>query len=237
MMRLAVPPDSPPGQDLEKLPALAVLPGLTTAAYYLLPPRLQAVTAIQFLPQMTAYVAFILWISSNHGIIPRLGLERGRLKQGLQWGLGAGLVLGICNSWVILEVAPRLGHDIEFLAQTPHAQLPVVLMLPWTIVLIAIFVELNFRGFQLGRWLVLCGSARLPFMTYTGPVLAIGASSFLFAFDPFMVATFKHLHWIAMWDGIVWGTVWVRLRNLYAPMCAHAVEVIIMYSVVRHSLT
>ena len=96
-------------------------------------------------------------------------------------------------------------------------------MMPWFIVLIACFVEINFRGFLLGRLLAL----GLP------STLAIAASAVLFAFDPFMVATFKHLHWIAVWDGLVWGLLWVRLRNLYATIVAHAVEVILMYSVVR----
>ena len=62
---------------------------------------------------------------------------------------------------------------------------------------------------------------------------AIAVSAVLFAFDPFMMATFKHLHWIAVWDGLVWGLLWVRLRNLYATIVAHAVEGILLYSVVR----
>ena len=48
-----------------------------------------------------------------------------------------------------------------------------------------------------------------------------------------MVATFKHLHWIAVWDGLVWGMMWVRLRNLYATITAHAVEVMVMYAVLK----
>jgi membrane protease YdiL (CAAX protease family) len=55
-------------------------------------------------------------------------------------------------------------------------------------------------------------------------------SALAFSFDPFMVGTFRHLHWIAVWDGIVWGMMWVRRRNLYATIAAHAVEVMVMYS-------
>jgi hypothetical protein len=48
-----------------------------------------------------------------------------------------------------------------------------------------------------------------------------------------MVETFKHLHWIALWDGMVWGMVWMRTRTLYATVVAHTVEVLIMYSVLK----
>ena len=48
-----------------------------------------------------------------------------------------------------------------------------------------------------------------------------------------MVSTFKHLHWIAVWDGLVWGMIWVRTKNLYATIIAHAAEVIVMYSVLK----
>ena len=62
-------------------------------------------------------------------------------------------------------------------------------------------------------------------------------SALLFAFDPFLVATFQHLHWVAVWDGLVWGALWVMLRNLYATIVAHAVEVIVLYGVMRAILT
>jgi len=62
---------------------------------------------------------------------------------------------------------------------------------------------------------------------------AVGISALAFSFDPFMVATFRGLHWIAVWDGMVWGMMWVRRRNLYATIVAHAVEVMVMYSVLK----
>jgi hypothetical protein len=51
------------------------------------------------------------------------------------------------------------------------------------------------------------------------------------------VATFHQLHWIAVWDGLVWGILWVSLRNLYVTIVAHAVEVILLYLVIRTALT
>ncbi len=96
-------------------------------------------------------------------------------------------------------------------------------MVPWFILFIAVMVESNFRGFLLGRLLALGFPAPAAVLT----------SALLFAFDPFLVATFQHLHWIAVWDGLVWGTLWVRFRNLYVPILAHAVEVIVLYVVMR----
>jgi hypothetical protein len=51
-----------------------------------------------------------------------------------------------------------------------------------------------------------------------------------------MVNTFQHLHWIALWDGLIWGIIWLRTHNLYITIVAHAVEVIAMYSAVRFAL-
>jgi membrane protease YdiL (CAAX protease family) len=100
-------------------------------------------------------------------------------------------------------------------------------MIPWFVCVIAVFVELNFRGFVLGRLLAL--SIPTP--------LAILLGAILFSFDPFMVTTFRYLHWIAVWDGLVWSMMWMRLGSLYAVILAHAVEVMIMYCVVRAALT
>jgi membrane protease YdiL (CAAX protease family) len=129
--------------------------------------------------------------------------------------------------FVILKGAPGLGYDITFLTQTPHARIPFLVMIPWFVCVIAVFVEINFRGYILGRLLAL--SVPAP--------LAVVLSAMLFSFDPFMVATFRYLHWIAVWDGIVWGMMWLRFANLYAVITAHAVEVMIMYCVVRAALS
>lgn len=215
----------------ERWSGLALPPVLATALFYVLPASLQEQLLIQFIPQVLAYAAMAVWAAHNTHLVTRLGLERPRLKQGVAWGLPTGLILGWVNVSVILYLVPFLGGDIAFLRETPHAQLPTALMLPWLILLIAVFVELNFRGFILGRLLALSTTALLP--PRLGPVLAVGISALMFAFDPFMVETFKHLHWIAVWDGLVWGIMWLYLRNLYATIAAHAVEVIVMYSVLK----
>lgn len=225
-------PQLPP----ERSAWLAGVPILANVLFFLLfPSDLQGHRTLQFLPQAIAYGALVAWAAQNSGLIGRLGLHRAQFRQGLRWGIPAGLLLGMANVTVILLVVPRLGHDITFLLDTPHAQIPPAVMLPWFILLIALFIEVNFRGFLLGRLLSLFERARLPDPAATG--LAVGVSALAFSFDPFMVITFKHLHWIALWDGLVWGLLWVRLRNLYVPIVAHAVEVMVMYSVIRMVLT
>jgi membrane protease YdiL (CAAX protease family) len=210
----------------ERAASLVLLPILSTFVFYLSPIAMQDNVLVQFVPQVLSYAGLMLWGSLNGELVQRLGLPSNRLASGLAWGLMIGLVLGAINTFVILKVVPWLGYDITFLKQTPHARLPLWLMIPWVVCAIAIFVELNFRGFILGRLLALS----IP------PPLAVLLSAVLFSFDPFMVATFKYLHWIAVWDGIVWGMIWLRFTNLYAVITAHAVEVIIMYSLVRAAL-
>jgi membrane protease YdiL (CAAX protease family) len=213
----------------ERLAWLAGLPIAATAGFYVLPINLQQLLAIQFLPQTLAYAGLGLWASFNTGFTTRLGLQPSLLQQGLHWGMVTGLILGLLNTAVILYLAPWLGFDIGFLRETPHAKIPVLVMLPWFITFIALFVEINFRGFLLGRLLAIFSILPIPLATG----LALAVSALAFSFDPVMVVTFKHLHWIAVWDGVVWGLLWVRLRNLYAPIVAHAVEVVVMYSIVR----
>lgn len=163
-------------------------------------------------------------------------METAKLRTGLKWGLLTGLLLGSLNTFVILSVYPSLGYDITFLKQTPHGRLPVFLMVPWLICGIALFVAVNFRGFLLGRlaerephWLGNDSNRRLA-------PLALIASTLTFAFDPFMVNTFRHLHRIALWEGLIWGSIWLRTRHLCMTIVAHAVEVIIMYSAVRAAI-
>jgi thiamine transporter ThiT len=97
-------------------------------------------------------------------------------------------------------------------------------------------VEVNFRGFLLGRLAALeSGLWRSSSLRRLAP-LALLTSAMVFAFDPFMVVTFRQLHWIAVWDGLIWGLLWLLTRNLYVTIVAHAVEVIVVYSAVRSAL-
>jgi membrane protease YdiL (CAAX protease family) len=237
----ATPGGSPPRlnapvePERERYAGLALLPVLSTVSFYALPAQLQADSVLQFFPQALAYLGLAVWAGLNDRVVQRLGLASEGLGVGLRWGVGTGLILGTINVSVILWLVPFLGGDISFLRETPHARVPPALMLPWVIVLIAIFVEVNFRGFLLGRLLVL-SRGRPPGSSRTGTAVAVMVSALIFSFDPFMVATFRHLHWIAVWDGLIWGVLWLRLRTLYATIAAHAVEVIVMYSIIKHVL-
>jgi membrane protease YdiL (CAAX protease family) len=230
------PPGCQPHEPYSEQGAwLGLLPVIATGLYYALPLEWQALRLVQFLPQLLAYASFLIWLTRNHSPVERLGLARPLRSEGLRWGLRIGLALGAINVSIILLIVPWLGQDMTFLRETPHAQLPTLLMLPWLILLIAIGVEVNFRGFLLGRLLALAESGRiLP--PPASAAAAIGVSALAFSFDPFMVVTFRHLHWIAVWDGLIWGVLWVRLRNLYAPIVAHAVEAMVMYSVIKMAL-
>lgn len=215
---------------------LALLPIAATLDYYALPDWLQTQQLIQFTPQLIAYLAFALWAAHNRQPLSRIGLTRERIGPGVKLGLLTGLVLGSFNTLVILQVVPSLGYDITFLRNTPHAQLPVFVMVPWFIFGIALFVEINFRGFLLGRLATLESTVWTSELCRRLSPLALITSALVFTFDPFMVNTFQHLHWIALWDGLIWGWIRIRTGNLYATIMAHAIEVIVVYSAVRSAL-
>ena len=230
-------PREAPTQAEERRAALALLPTAATLAFYALPASLQEQTLVQFVPQILAYLALGLWATHNRDIVSRLGLEKRKIRDGLRWGLLTGLLLGCLNTFVILSAYPHLGYDISFLKTTPHGRLPLLVMAPWFICGIALFVELNFRGFLLGRLAALeSGLWRSGLAQRLSP-LAFITCALIFAFDPFMVNTFQYLHWIALWDGLIWGIIYLRTRNLYITIVAHAIEVIVMYLAVRFALT
>ena len=231
-------PDRDPlqSQATEQGAAWALLPVAATLGYHVLPVSFRQHILVQFTPQLLDYLALSCWAVRNSAILPRLGLEKVKIADGLRLGLLTGLLLGCLNTMVILFVYPAFGSDIAFLKTTPHGRLPPMLMVPWVIISVALFVELNFRGFLLGRLASIeAGWHSSPIASGLSP-LALLASALTFAFDPFMVNTFRQLHWIALWDGLIWGTIWVRTRNLYLTTVAHAVEVTIMYSVVRKAI-
>ena len=229
-------PHATPAQAKERGAALALLPTAATLDFYALPASLQEQTLVQFAPQILAYLALGLWATHNCDIVSRLGLEKWKVRDGLRWGLLTGLLLGCLNTFVILSAYPHLGYDISFLKATPHGRLPLLVMAPWFICGIALFVELNFRGFLLGRLAALESRLWRSGLAQRLSPLALITCALIFAFDPFMVNTFQHIHWIALWDGLIWGVIWLRTRNLYITIVAHAVEVIVMYSAVRTAI-
>jgi len=223
----------------ESATGLVILPILATSTFYLLPAVWQAQRPWQFVPQVMAYACLGLWAFQNTQVLEKLGLEFTKIKSGVWKGLCMGFLLGSVNTALILFGAPAMGIEIEFLRETPHAQIPLAIMVPWFILLIALAVEINFRGFVLGRleaFFSATGSSlfKQPFVAQT---FALGISSFLFAFDPFLVTTFQSLHWIAVWDGLIWGGIWLYTRNLYIPIGAHTMEVIIEFMTIRSVLT
>ncbi|MDK2744766.1 MAG: CPBP family intramembrane metalloprotease [Nitrospira sp. BO4] len=216
--------------------ALSLLPIGATFGYYGLPESFREELLVQFMPQLLAYAGLGLWAVYATQPLMQLGLEKKTVRNGVRWGALTGLLLGSLNTFVILAVYPLLGYDITFLKQTPHGRLPIPLMVPWLICGIALFVELNFRGFLLGRLAEFESHWRATDSRRRMAPLALIASTLTFAFDPFMVNTFRYLHWIALWDGLIWGSIWLRTRNLWMTIVAHAVEVIIMYSAVRAAI-
>ena len=229
-------PHATPAQAKEWGAALALLPTAATLSFYALPAWLQEQTLVLFAPQIIAYLALGLWATHNRDIVARLGLEKGNVRDGLRWGLLIGLLLGSLNTFVILSAYPHLGYDISFLKTTPHGRLPFLVMVPWFICAIAFLIELNFRGFLLGRLAALESGLWRSGLARRFSPLALITCALIFAFDPFMVNTFQHLHWIALWDGLIWGIIYLRTRNLYITIVAHAVEVIVMYSAVRMAI-
>ncbi|MCI0427814.1 MAG: CPBP family intramembrane metalloprotease [Nitrospiraceae bacterium] len=229
-------PHAVPAQAEEWGAALALLPTAATLGFYALPPSLQEQTLVLFAPQIIAYLALGLWATHNRDIVSRLRLEKWKVRDGLRWGLLTGLLLGCLNTFVILSAYPHLGYDISFLKTTLHGRLPLLVMIPWFICGIALFVELNFRGFLLGRLAAVESRLWRSGLTQRLSPLALITGALIFAFDPFMVNTFQHLHWIALWDGLIWGIIYLRTRNLYITIVAHAVEVTVMYSVVRTAI-
>lgn len=224
-------------QPQEKLAGLSLIPAGFTFLYYFLPLNVQRMLLVQFLPQISAYVCLSVWISRNDHVITRLGLDLKSAWLAYRWGGGVGLLLGGLNTAVILWVVPSLGGEIAFLTEVPHARVPILVMVPWVIMAIAMAVELNFRGFLLGRLNVLLSQVGVRLGFRAQSMIAIGGSALVFSFDPFMVSTFQHLHWIAVWDGVIWGLMWVRSRNLYSVIVAHAVEVVILYLCIKNALT
>ncbi|HEY4485819.1 MAG TPA: CPBP family intramembrane glutamic endopeptidase [Nitrospiria bacterium] len=215
------------GPRQERWALLALLPMVLTVGFSVLSFSSGASIVVTLIPQLSAYVCLAVWIRASDHWAERLFLTPVHFLKNAGFGFLTGLFTGGLNLWIILQVAPGFGYAYDFLRETPHARAPFFIMMPWVILAIAVFVELNFRGFLLGRLLVLFAGRPC------GRTLAVTLSALVFSFDPFMISVFRGFHWLALTDGLIWGVLLLRTRSLYSVISAHAVEVMIVYTVLK----
>jgi Type II CAAX prenyl endopeptidase Rce1-like len=211
----------------ERGSGLAIIPILLTFGYSVWTPFPRASVWTAMIPQVSGYLCLIAWSVINGHASSRLWIVNRNLRISLIYGGLTGILTGMFNLWVIVKLTPMLGYSFDFLRSTPHARMPFWLMVPWGIVGIAVFVEINFRGYLLGRLLVLLGDR------VYAPTAAVLLSALVFSLDPYMTSVFRGYHWLALSDGVVWGVLLLRTRNLFSTITAHAVEVILVYTVLR----
>lgn len=212
---------------MERWSGLAAVPAVLTFTYPLWSPFPSDSLLPTLIPQISTYACLALWCSVNDRRLDRLFLVPNRFMGSLRLGGFVGILTGLINFWVIVKLTPWLGYNFEFLRHTPHARMPFGVMVPWGIVAIAFLVEVNFRGFILGRFEAIWGEKSY------GPSLAVILSALVFSWDPFMVTVFRGYHWLALTDGLIWGALLLWTRNLFSTITAHALEVILVYSVLR----
>jgi membrane protease YdiL (CAAX protease family) len=180
-----------------------------------------------FTPILLTLLCLICWWRWNGGSLHQLRLRKEGVGEAVRVGAVAGAALALFNLFVILKLTIWLGYSYDFLQLTPHADLPFWLMFPFGILIIAFIIEVLFRGWMLGRLWVLMENIR------GGAALSIFLSALFFSFDPFMVIYFKGYHWLALSDGLVWGGLLFKTRNLASTIAAHTVEVWIIYFILK----
>jgi len=211
----------------ERWSSLAIIPILLTLGYFVWTPFPRGSVWPAMIPQLSGYLCLAAWIVINGHASSRLWIVKRNLKKSLIYGALTGILTGLINLWVIVKLTPMLGASFDFLRSTPHARMPFLFMVPWGIAGIAFFVEINFRGYLLGRLLVLLGDRGFA------PAAAVTLSALVFSLDPYMTTVFRGYHWLALSDGVVWGVLLLRTRNLFSTITAHAVEVVLVYTVLR----
>jgi len=211
----------------ERWSGLAAVPAVLTVAFPFWSPFSSDSLWPTLVPQIAAYACLAVWWAVNDRRLDRLFLVSHNLKKRLMLGGLVGILTGLINFWVIVKLTPWMGYSFDFLRDTPHARMPFAVMVPWGIVMIAVLVEINFRGFMLGRFMAMLGGR--PYGSAAAAIL----SAVVFSLDPFMVTVFRGYHWLALTDGLIWAGLLLRTGNLSSTVTAHAVEVILVYSVLR----
>jgi len=203
---------------------LVFIPILANIVYFMFPPK-ETNIAFLFIPQILSYVTMILWSCINKKF--NIRINPANYKASIIYGFAAGLITGAINLFFILKVTGWLGQDYEFLRETPHAKIPFLLMMPFGIIMVSSFVEINFRGFIMSRFLTMFRN------NSGGAFAAIAISSIVFATDHFMLFYFKIFAWLALFDGIIWGYLYYRTGNILGPIAAHSICVMIVYTVLK----
>ena len=140
-------------QAPERGAALVLCPVAALFPFIVLPIDSPAATALSVSPPTQRICSSIAVGQAQQRIRSAPRPHPDTLSAGPSLGTRRWSLLGSINALVILYLVPHLGGDYRFLADTPHAKIPMWIMLPWFIGFIAVMVELNFRGFQLGRLL------------------------------------------------------------------------------------
>lgn len=207
---------------MERSNWLVFIPIAANIIYYLLPIKTTNIILL-FSPQLISYLMMIswAWINGRTGI----KISWHNYKGFFGYGVIAGLFTGITNLFFILKVTEWLGLSYELLRETPHARIPPLLMMPLGIILISAFVEVNFRGFIMNRLLSVLGKGR------RGAYSAIALSAIVFSHDPFMLHFFRLFHWLALFDGVIWGYLFYRTGDILGPITAHSICVMIVYTI------
>ena len=207
----------------ERAAWLALVPVVLTGCFYLLPASARQNPFLQFVPQFAAYGALVVWWKANTDVLPALGLSRDVLTQGVGWGIGTGCLLGVINSIVILRVVPGARWRRPVFGRYASCQDARVRDDPLVHGRHRNRRRIEFSGISPGQAVSASVADGCRQRVHTGlrlgSIVAMLVSALVFAFDPFMVMTFRHLHWIAVWDGLIWAGLFLRWRNLVTVDC------------------
>ena len=172
--------------------ALALLPLTATFPYYALPLELRQPPSISSFLNSVPMPPSLTWRAAS--TIPPPGGLTHRQSRSARPPLGAYLPGQVpARSITRRSLVPSWRLSIS----RPHAPCPNSPLRHGAVVH-PFFIDLR----RVGTLWIFWGGC----WPGTPASIAVPVSAPLFVFDPFLVATFQHLHWIAVWDGLVWGT-------------------------------